>query len=216
MGYTHYFPQMKKIKAGTFKKIAMDIQTLIESGDERVAPLANGLGDEGTKPEIILGGREAKVWFNGIEEDAHETFALNRQDERRGYEGPDLPYGFTFTKTARKPYDTIVCAALLLCHYHAPGWRNIGSDGSPEELNPYECPNGWTAARQLIIDVLGYDDVLYPPGIVPDPEEVDRDRLQAKRNEMIGEMQDRLGLTFIEAMKAAPSIDEIRALEEAG
>ena len=50
------------------------------------------------------------VCFNGIGGNGHEPFCFTREpDSLHGKEG----FGFTFCKTAQKPYDEVVCAVLL-------------------------------------------------------------------------------------------------------
>ena len=70
--------------------------------------MANGSGDPGTSPEI----NNDKIWFNGVGDDSHETFAIYRiRQPRESWQGKDRR-GWDFTKTARKPYDPVVVACL--------------------------------------------------------------------------------------------------------
>lgn len=172
MGYTHYFPQRREIAPRTFGKIAEDVKYLLDSGDYRIPELANGSGDEGTSPKIT----KELILLNGVEEDSHESFYLPIKHGEAGYypEGHKYQrFGFNFCKTARKPYDIVVCAALLICYHHHKTWLEIGSDGNPEDTNPYEYPNAWLPARGLVRDVLGYYPQ-YPPGIVPSEDDIEQ------------------------------------------
>ncbi len=69
-----------------------------------------------------------QIWFNGdAEQDLdHETFALTI-----------TPQTFNFCKTARKPYDLLVCASLLLYwHFFKEHGVTISSDGDLEDWQP--------------------------------------------------------------------------------
>jgi hypothetical protein len=57
-----------------------------------------------------------KVWFNGIEDEGCETFAL------------DFP-GEDFCKTKRQPYDIAVCECLLIAKAHYGSHMDLSSDG---------------------------------------------------------------------------------------
>ena len=65
---------------------------------------------------------ENRIKFNGIGEDGHETFIINREDDE----------DFEFCKTARKPYDKIVTAILALAKHHLV-IPNISSDGTSND-----------------------------------------------------------------------------------
>ena len=83
---------------------------------------------------------EDEIAFNGrkdLEED-YETFRLTREKKT----------DFEFTKTAHRPYDLMVCAALLLADYTAPGALHISSDGNAAD---------WQPARDWIRTSLGMD-----------------------------------------------------------
>ncbi len=57
------------------------------------------------------------VRFNGVGDLGHETFYFSHQDRT----------DFEFCKTARKPYDTAVCACLLVLEHYGP--IGLSSDG---------------------------------------------------------------------------------------
>jgi hypothetical protein len=80
--------------------------------------LGDGRGDSGTEPDF----GEAHFAFNGREDDGHETF----------YIAGDVR-GFTFCKTARKPYDVVVTAILCLCEFYTKGTFGVISDGEPSD-----------------------------------------------------------------------------------
>jgi hypothetical protein len=124
MGYTHYWRFHKdKLDTqnlrGTFKLVSEEIKTLLEALPKDIVIRGGmGVGDP-----II---NESETWFNGDDEKGldHETFSVEWKGEG----------GFSFCKTARKPYDLLVCASLLSFHNHFPhDVFTISSDGDAEE-----------------------------------------------------------------------------------
>jgi hypothetical protein len=92
-------------------------------------PLANGAGDPGTSPEFT----DSKIWFNGVGNDSHETFCLNRV--RPPKEAWQQHCGGNFCKTARKPYDLAVTAALCyLATVPDPASHTVSSDGKGRDF----------------------------------------------------------------------------------
>jgi hypothetical protein len=73
-----------------------------------------------------------EVRFNGIGDDGHETFYISRVDTPRAW-SEDKSTVFGFCKTARKQYDALVTASLLLAHKYLDGEIEISSDGSVGE-----------------------------------------------------------------------------------
>ncbi len=104
MGYTHYW--RGEIK--DWPKASRDIVRLLEASP---VPLADGLGNGGTSPVIT----PDSITFNGLEDDSHETCQLTREGTP-----------FDCCKTAFKPYDVVVTAALVIAASH--GLR-VSSDG---------------------------------------------------------------------------------------
>jgi hypothetical protein len=115
MGYTHYFDQHQEIPAETWAKIKADAARLIEAaraGDVEIC------GWDGTgSPE--LDDEEIRLNGSAHDDSDHETFALERSGR-----------GFSFCKTACKPYDAVVAGTLARAVHHA-GAEVIGvsSDG---------------------------------------------------------------------------------------
>ena len=58
MGYTHYWEAEGKIDPAQYKAALSDIGKIVTSQSK---VLANGMGDEGTKPKVTSG-----ITFNGI------------------------------------------------------------------------------------------------------------------------------------------------------
>ena len=139
MGYTHYwrFHRNKMTTEdirNTFKLVSEEIKDIIHNQiPQSKEVLRGGLGEG----EPII--NETEVWFNGDEElgNDHETFAINWKDTE--------PFGFC--KTARKPYDLLVCLSLLsLLNHYGSDIFQLSSDGDAEE---------WQEAVDLYNDVTG-------------------------------------------------------------
>lgn len=102
--------------------------------------IGDGYGEEDGQPVID----SDLICLNGIGDDVHESFYLPRDDVK-----------FNFCKTARKPYDLIVTAMLIMADYHAPNAYRIASDG--------EIGN-WQNGLDYATEVLGYNDLTIPIG----------------------------------------------------
>jgi len=80
---------------------------------------------------------EGEKYWEG-DEMSHETFCLNLNSD-----------SWNFCKTARKPYDIMVKACLLITQHHVGAERFKAScDGDDED---------WTPATRLIVTALGND-----------------------------------------------------------
>lgn len=119
MGYTHYFGfkgkdkkvarilrwhSVKKLFAELYKKEKLNFVIQFESD----IPEKYRFDD-------------VEIFFNGIDDDGHETFYLSRYASRMT--------GFTFCKTARKPYDVVVCSLLILLKHFYGNDFFLDSDG---------------------------------------------------------------------------------------
>ena len=144
MGYTHYFPHTK-VSDKTWNMMLNDINVIMNhipihshsSGDyypDVPLKIVNGIGEVGTKPIVNV----EMIFFNGEEPDYdHETFELLKEGSN----------GFTFCKTARKPYDLIVQTCLLIYKYHSPDTIKLGSDGNK---------NDWIEAVKFVNGLLSH------------------------------------------------------------
>ena len=89
--------------------------------------------DDDVRPPLI---DATVIRFNGVEEDGHETFLITKDG------------GAEFCKTARKPYDEIVVAALGMLGELNPTFR-WRSDGDPADhvdgkaLHDKALPSDW-------------------------------------------------------------------------
>ena len=134
MGYTHYwnFKKNPKDTENGDQKFAKAVKMLSEG----IAQYLNDikLGDARGEGEPII--NETSVIFNGSAENGedYETFYIVLDDPK--------DYGFNFCKTARMPYDPVVCFALL-CFKDAFGDDfDYSSDG-------YITDDGWKKANEV-------------------------------------------------------------------
>ena len=146
MAYTHYWRMSGDIPQVIWDRIVRDARTLFKGlpahsksagGYYADQPLDIGYSD--CKDPIA---DSDKIWFNGRggNDLSHDTFVFTRRAEE-----------FTFCKTARKPYDLVVTAVLLLIKHHdRDGFVrrvSITSDGDPSD---------WEPAERLIKELFGY------------------------------------------------------------
>jgi len=140
MGYTHYTSRRKRLPLATFQIASQDCRKVVEMlCQEEGIQIQFGLD----APEPAHFGDDC-VQFNGVGDEAHETFVIEREyriqswtsNPKRGEGWPE------FTKTARKPYDSAVCACLIVFQHHFGDWFRVSSDGD-------DADEGWTTARQF-------------------------------------------------------------------
>lgn len=131
MGYTHYWTP-KKSSPKKFKEFSDTCKRLYENLPEtsktaggyysgEKIEIGDGMGElsETNKPEFS----ETAVIFNGVGRNSHETFAIEHKDTK-----------WAFCKTARKPYDLLVCACLIAAA-DILGYK-LKSDGCYEDWHP--------------------------------------------------------------------------------
>lgn len=149
VGYKHCYKQVKSASERQWRKITTDVLTLLdnlpinsESAGAHYAEYAlivtDGTGRPGTLPvvsdtEIVLNGISGKVDLS------HETLFVTKTKNRIS----DADY----CRTARKPYDLVVCGVLIVLQKHASGVWRISTDGTLED---------WDPAREWVERVLGY------------------------------------------------------------
>jgi hypothetical protein len=114
MGYTRYFELYKIISEEKFEQYSATCKLICE----KIQEIEDyKLGDwEGTEKGPVFD--ENEVSFNGIGDDAHETFSIRRDN-----------VGFVFTKTNRKDYDSSVCACLYLAKQMFGNDIRVSDDG---------------------------------------------------------------------------------------
>lgn len=106
MGYTRYWDIKNDLDDCRFLKFKEFCNQIVELFD---IPL----------DDIII--TDNVVRFNGVGDDAHETFVFSKKS------------GFNFCKTQRKPYDAVVCACLLTAKNIFGSNINISSDGDNDD-----------------------------------------------------------------------------------
>ena len=141
MGYTHYWyrPVGSKVDPAIWRSICNDARKLIAAADY---PVVYGY-DQPNRPAEANGYH---IWFNGAGDAGHETFYFPRITEEQSAWRQGEPEVFSFCKTARKPYDDLVCALLAILAERIPEQIEVSSDGSACE---------WTPALSWASGVLG-------------------------------------------------------------
>lgn len=140
MGYTHYWTQLRNFTTDEWAEVVTDITEILTYTENLAGiPLANGMGDAGTRPTF----GEDKLQFNGVGDDSHETFGIGRKRVKT-WEGAQL--GADFCKTAEKPYDVAVTACLCyLSSCFDPPAFSVTSDGKGRDFSA-----GLDLARQAL------------------------------------------------------------------
>lgn len=128
MGYTHYWTIKGFIKSVEWSNFITDFQKCLPKFQQL-------LEDKGSQKLLVTSDI---VFFNGIGEEGHETFSLGLKDE-----------GFSFCKTAQKPYDIAVTTALIIAKKYFGDSIEIYGDGGVE---------GFQEAKNLCQSRLGYGD----------------------------------------------------------
>jgi hypothetical protein len=129
MGFTHFFPRKTThtLDKKRWDDMIADVRKVADNLPEGVE-LAGAFGEPNTKPTIDT----EEICFNGVGEHSHETFRITRTPDAR----PDGSVRFNFCKTARKPYDLMATAVLLIIEKHFPGDFEIGTDGNLSDWRP--------------------------------------------------------------------------------
>jgi hypothetical protein len=126
MGYTHYWTfdpnkiEDKKLISQKFAQASQQINEFCSYIQKnKLFTVCGGIGED--KPLFL----DSQVWFNGSAQEGldHETFSIKLEEPERG-----------FCKTARKPYDLLVCFSLLTFEEILPkGAFSFSSDGEANE-----------------------------------------------------------------------------------
>ncbi len=144
MGFTHYWRRPATLHNATFETWVEDVKCLLlnlpkhssSAGGYYSADPVAICGPLGTgKPKLT----KALVSLNGdaSRELDHETFYVPRVMKPEEWQKPDQDnLWFSFTKTARKPYDLIVAAALLVLKARFGDAIKVSSDGDSEDWAP--------------------------------------------------------------------------------
>ena len=121
-------------------EIAADVKSIIMASEIKIG---DWTGKPGSKPE--LGPDE--INFNAMRPQDYENFRYPPQFEQNHRTG--IEEGFSFCKTARKPYDPVVCATLIAIKHHLGEYVSVNSDGD------FDNPNEWGPAYELYARALG-------------------------------------------------------------
>lgn len=138
----------KHIKA--FGKIAEEIKAALHFKSDITIKGGQGEGEPEITPSLI--------WFNGdgSKDLDHETFVLKLFDLGNFQSNSDIDKEgvFGFCKTARKPYDLLVCVSLMVAKHHLGADFKISSDGDlaewQEAIDFYEKLFKRKAPKQLM------------------------------------------------------------------
>jgi hypothetical protein len=145
MGYTHYWYKIRNLNTIKFENLLDDFSKLLDQSDE-----VNNIAEGDFHGEFY---QDTQIQYNGIGDNQHETFFLERDTPKLEFEqwyehGKNgKTHLFNFCKTARKPYDLLVCANLIIAKKKLGKEIIISSDGSNEE---------WQEAKDLCQKHLGY------------------------------------------------------------
>ena len=187
MGYTHYwkFNLDYEINSEKWKEIVddfnkiLDVEIDIPSKNDPFGPTVHpyydvydGTGGMTSLRNILepysnqkLEITDEEIRFNGREEGdrGHEIFSLQRKVDKRLEDYAtrlDRKYIFDFCKTARKPYDIVVCCLLVILKHRLGNMIEISSDGKDwtnDEGKYYEIDGAWSDAIKICVENLSYD-----------------------------------------------------------
>jgi len=172
MGYTHYWERQKRYSRQDFNKVILDCHKLISYYSNNATHfipyggqefcLADGSGDCMDKHEFIKANSHSSgfIRFNGCTKDfnrlngSHETFMFDRvttsdHSTARHPIKKTTKFYFECCKTARKPYDLMVCACLIIMKYHLQRDITVRSDGEADD---------WEHAVDFV------NDIVFNPG----------------------------------------------------
>jgi hypothetical protein len=152
MGYTHYWNYVPsrikdtEVLRKKFKRASKQIKKFAEFVSNEKLDMFNS--DITHKPFKLCGGlgegtpvfNETEIWFNGdgTESMNHETFRIYWSTDEKA-----------FCKTAHKPYDLLVCFALLtFAEIFGKNVFSFSSDGDMEDEE-------WQLACEYYQDVTG-------------------------------------------------------------
>lgn len=128
MGYTHYWRKARAATPGEWDNFTGAVRAIL------AVPSLSGLVQYESDDASPVQADSNTVRFNGKGDDGHETFVI----------GPEA-CDFDFCKTARKPYDLVVCLVLLAAQATLP--CKVSSDG--------DWSDEWQRARLLYREIFG-------------------------------------------------------------
>ena len=138
MGYTHYWTiNQKEISPESWFGFMQEFSEIEAKFHEKL--------DHTTDQKYRIDSES--IIFNGIGEQGHETFTMNRKNPMEESYTGENEY-FDFCKTARKEYDIAVCCALIIAKKYFGDIIKVSSDGEDED--------GWDKAKELCQETLKY------------------------------------------------------------
>jgi hypothetical protein len=139
LGYTHYWYKIPKLDTESWKSFIQDF--------DKITPYFVADLDVSSDQKLESTGKI--LYFNGIGENAHETFFFEKvqSGDRHQYHDIDTEKVFSFCKTAQKPYDLAVCSALIIAKKYFGDDIILSSDGEESD---------WKEAVDLCQNELGY------------------------------------------------------------
>lgn len=135
MGYTHYFELKKEPPASKFKKAVETLNAIFAEHNDLRALLA---GWDGTGEPTFCGER---IVFNG-RADKNEDYETFRVERAR----PE----WAFCKTARMPYDVVVCITLLVLRKVLGAKTFTFSSDGTYYGDVANMDEGWAKAYELV------------------------------------------------------------------
>lgn len=177
MGYTHYFYRKETLPKKKWKQFTDEILMLAKNLPARCITAGNigsTTGIDGRQPIILCGWNEEEkeyqrgfpivcsdgVAFNGDGDWGHESFWVPQDASGEKYSSIDKETGlmFGFCKTARKPYDTMVCLALISMKRWFMKDVLISSDGDRSDWQP-----AMDLYQKLTGVIINWDMLTYDP-----------------------------------------------------
>jgi len=129
MGYTHYWTSLGEVGDEKWTQFTRIVQPTLDRGYK--AGIIQWESDNTDPPSCFN-----TVRFNGVGDDGHETFLMDREGGRG------------FCKTARKPYDAYVGTVLMVAAIMFGDQINVTSDGDE---------NDWGAVFDVAQVAYGFD-----------------------------------------------------------
>ena len=112
MGYTHYFTQKGETpNEQDWQGIKLRARSILQRHIDIVCREYDSMS------EFPLIDDDC-IMFNGMADEGHEAFFIAKDQK-----------GFSFCKTAQKPYDEVVVKILKMVQSECPGWLELSSDG---------------------------------------------------------------------------------------
>lgn len=168
MGYTHYYYQKRDLTDAEFEGFSSDVSAILAAlpKTSRAFDQAYGFGgfecmagfgkdEQAGVPLAVAHDDPARpivgadsVHFNGAgyPDADHESFVIDKKVDTSSFTWAEEKMAFDCCKTARKPYDAVVCACLLALKSRAPSAFKISSDGNAGD---------WVAAARFARHALG-------------------------------------------------------------